>query len=417
MSWPERPLAAELTLHGTTILSVSAVTEVIREALDDERLQDIWVRGEVTNYKHHSRGHRYFSLSEHGERGSVTINCVMWDSYARKLAISPANGMDVIVFGYVRLYAPQGKYQIDVQDLRLAGEGEKHLLVERWKRELAAEGIFSAQRKRALPAFPQKVGVVTSETGAVLHDIVNVLSRRYPVEVVLSPAAVQGETAHTDIVRALCRVDGRVDVIIIGRGGGSFEDLFPFNHPEVVRAIARCSIPVVAAIGHEVDITLSDLAADLRAPTPSAAAELVVPDRVQLQEILKKYRSQMITAVLIRIERGYEDVRSLNERLHPKRFIRKIGENKQDLSDSAERMLRSLETRLERERLMLRELRAVLKGKNPLHLLSAGYCVAQKDNRIVRSVAMIAAGDRLKLRFIDGNSDMRVEEVTYDKKV
>jgi exodeoxyribonuclease VII large subunit len=417
MSWPERPLAAELTSRGMTILSVSAVTEVIREALDDERLQDIWVRGEVTNYTHHSRGHRYFSLSEHGERGSVIINCVMWDSYARKLALCPANGMDVIVFGYVRLYAPQGKYQIDVQDLRLAGEGEKHLLVERWRRELAAEGIFSAERKRPLPAFPERVGVVTSETGAVLHDIVNVLSRRYPVEVVLSPAAVQGETAHTDIARALRLVDGKVDVIIIGRGGGSFEDLFPFNHPDVVRAIARCSTPVVAAIGHEVDITLSDLAADLRAPTPSAAAELIVPERVQLQEIQKKYRHQMINALVIRIEHGYEEIHHLQERLHPKRFVRKIGEHKQDLSDSAERMLRSLSTRLDRERLMLAELRAVLNGKNPLQLLSAGYCVAEKDNRIIRSVTGIATGDRLMLRFIDGNSDVRVEDVTYDKKV
>jgi exodeoxyribonuclease VII large subunit len=417
MSWPESPLVAELTSRGMTILSVSAVTEVIREALDDERLQDIWVRGEVTNYKHHSRGHRYFSLSEHGERGSVIINCVMWDSYARKLALCPANGMDVIVFGYVRLYAPQGKYQIDVQDLRLAGEGEKHLLVERWRRELAAEGIFSAERKRPLPAFPERVGVVTSETGAVLHDIVNVLSRRYPVEVVLSPAAVQGETAHTDIARALRLVDGKVDVIIIGRGGGSFEDLFPFNHPDVVRAIARCSTPVVAAIGHEVDITLSDLAADLRAPTPSAAAELIVPERVQLQEIQKKYRHQMINALVIRIEHGYEEIHHLQERLHPKRFVRKIGEHKQDLSDSAERMLRSLSTRLDRERLMLAELRAVLNGKNPLQLLSTGYCVAEKDNRIIRSVTGIATGDRLMLRFIDGNSDVRVEDVTYDKKV
>jgi exodeoxyribonuclease VII large subunit len=417
MSWPERPLAAEMTSRGTTILSVSAVTAVISEALDDERLQDIWVRGEVTNYKHHSRGHRYFSLSEQGERGNVMINCVMWDSYARKLAISPANGMDVIVFGYVRLYAPQGKYQIDVQDLRLAGEGEKHLMVERWKRELAAEGIFSAERKRQLPAFPQKVGVVTSETGAVLHDIVNVLSRRYPVEVVLSPAAVQGEAAHTGIARALRRVDGKVDVIIIGRGGGSFEDLFPFNHPDVVRAIARCSTPVVAAIGHEVDITLSDLAADLRAPTPSAAAELVVPERVQLQEILKKFRQQMINALVIRIEYGYEEIRSLRERLHKKRFIRKIGEHKQDLSDSAERILRSLLTRLDRERLMLAELRAVLNGKNTQQLLSAGYCVAEKDDRILRSVAGIAPGDRLRLRFIDGNADVGVRDVTYDKKV
>lgn len=409
--------APETGFSGITILSVRAVTEVIREALDDRRLQDIWVRGEVTNYKHHSRGHRYFSLSEQGERGGAMINCVMWDSRARNLAINPANGMDVIVFGYVRLYAPQGKYQIDVMDIRLAGEGEKHLLVERWRRELAEEGLFSAGRKRALPEFPVKVGVVTSETGAVLHDIVNVLSRRFPVEVLLSSAAVQGDMAHLDITQALRLIDGKADVIIIARGGGSFEDLFPFNHPDVVRAIAGSRTPVVAAIGHEVDVTLADLAADLRAPTPSAAAELVVPERIRLFENLQKYRQQLISALMTRSDRGFEEIRYLRERLHPRRFVRRIDGNKQDLSDTGERLIRSLQNRVIRERLVLAKHKAVLEGKNPLQLLSAGYCIAIKDRTVIRALAGITTGDRLSLRFIDGQARVYVEETTYDKKI
>jgi exodeoxyribonuclease VII large subunit len=417
MSWPERPIDAEMTSHGITILRVSEVSEVIREALDDARLQEIWVRGEITNYKHHTHGHRYFSLSEQGSRGIAVINCVMWESFAKSLRFSPENGMDVIVFGYVGLYAPQGKYQLYVQDIRHAGEGEKHLMVERWKQELTSEGLFSPDRKKPLPPYPQRVGVVTSETGAVFHDIVNVISRRYPVEIVLSPTAVQGETASTEIIRAIQRVDGMVDVIIIGRGGGSFEDLFPFNHPDVVRAIATCSLPVVSAIGHEVDVTLSDLAADLRAPTPSAAAELVVPDRIRLIELLGKHRQQMIKSLVARLERAYEELRQYRERLHPKRFERNIADRKQELADMTDRLGRSVATRLEHECLRLNGFRAELEGRNPLRLLSGGYCVAEKDGHLLRSLAGIRPGNRIRLRFLDGNADVQVEQVNYGKKI
>ena len=185
--------------------------------------------------------------------------------------------MEVIITGSVRVYPPHGAYQIQVKEMTRGGAGEKYLLVERWKKELAAEGWFAIERKRPLPSFPTRVGVVTSETGAVIHDIRTVIARRYPVEIVISPTAVQGEDAHREIARAIERVAGRVDVVIVARGGGSFEDLFPFNHPDVVRAIAACPVPVVSAVGHEVDVTLADLAADMRAPTPSAAAELVGP--------------------------------------------------------------------------------------------------------------------------------------------
>ena len=281
MDWFNRPDVA--AVPERTPLRVSELSAIIESLLDNPLLQDIVVRGEVTNYTHHARGHRYFSLSEKGGGNTAAvIKCVMWRSDAERLSFIPSEGMEVVVTGTVRAYAPHGTYQLQVKEMRKAGLGEKFLLIEQWKRQLAAEGCFSLERKRCLPAYPVRVGVVTSETGAVIHDIRTVIGRRYPLEIVISPTAVQGEKAHREIAGAISRLAGMVDVVIVARGGGSFEDLFPFNHPDVVRAIVACPVPVVSAIGHEVDVTLSDLAADLRAATPSAAAELAVPDRLVL---------------------------------------------------------------------------------------------------------------------------------------
>jgi exodeoxyribonuclease VII large subunit len=396
-------------------LRVSELSAIIGELLDDPRLQDIRVRGEVTNYKHHSRGHRYFSLSEKGG-GSTTavIKCVMWRSDAERLPFVPGEGMEVVVSGSVTLYAPHGAYQLQVKKMEKAGIGEKYLLVEQWKKELAALGLFAADRKRELPAFPAKIGVVTSETGAVIHDIRTVVERRYPVAIVISPTAVQGEEAHWEIAAAIRRLAGLVDVVIVARGGGSFEDLFPFNHPDVVRAIAACPVPVVSAIGHEVDVTLADLAADVRAPTPSAAAELVVPDRNILALRLQELRVRMDSVLLGRISWANEEIADLRDRLRPQRFLRRLDERKSATADLAERLLRGLFTLLERDRLLLAELRAALDGRSPRAVLARGYCVAEKDGRVVRGTADIRKEDRLKLRFYDGSSEVTVERVDND---
>jgi len=399
-------------------LRVSELSAIIGELLDDPRLQDIRVRGEVTNYKHHSRGHRYFSLSEKGG-GSTTavIKCVMWRSDAERLPFAPGEGMEVVVSGSVTLYAPHGAYQLQVKKMEKAGIGEKYLLVEQWKKELAALGLFAADRKRELPAFPAKIGVVTSETGAVIHDIRTVVERRYPVAIVISPTAVQGEEAHREIAAAIRRLAGLVDVVIVARGGGSFEDLFPFNHPDVVRAIAACPVPVVSAIGHEVDVTLADLAADVRAPTPSAAAELVVPDRNILALRLQELRVRMDSVLLGRISWANEEVAGLRDRLRPQRFLRRLDERKSATADLAERLLRGLSTLLERDRLLLAELRAALDGRSPRAVLARGYCVAEKDGRVVRGAIDIRKEDRLKLRFYDGSSEVTVERVDHDRNL
>lgn len=399
------------------VQTISGLSRIICEVMEDPRLQDIWVEGEITNYKHHSKGHRYFSLSEELNGRTYVINCAMWRSFARELDFEPVNGMHVLVWGSVEVYEPHGKYQLIVREMNRAGAGEKHLMVQRWKQMLGDEGLFEEGRKKALPRFPQKIGVVTSPAGAARHDIEQVIARRYPAEIVISPAPVQGEGAHREIAAALKRIDGRVDVIIIGRGGGSFEDLFEFNHPDVVRTIAACITPVVSAIGHEVDVTLADFAADLRAATPSAAAELVVPDRRDLAHELQKLNKQLENSLVSRIfyaRRGLEDLRL---RIQPRRIIRRIDEEMQRIVDLEERLNRGTGTRLEREKLKLGQISAVMEGLNPYVPLARGYCIIEKDEAIITSARALTVGDRVMLRLGDGSAEAEIEEVRYDNDV
>lgn len=402
---------------GAGILSIREIASLISSILDDSRLQDIWVRGEVTNFRPHVSGHRYFSLGEQGGSGGAMLQCVIWRSDARRIGGEFRDGMDVLAFGSVTHYAPQGKYQFIVRDLRHAGEGEKHLLLERWKAELAAEGHFSLERKRLLPRFPLRVGVVTSETGAVLQDIRNVIARRYPCEIVLSPTTVQGEGAHREIAAALARLDGLADVIIIGRGGGSFEDLFAFNHPDVVRAISGCRTPVVSAIGHEADVTLADFAADVRAPTPSAAAELVVPDRAMLAEALHESRKKLASSLLGKMDRASREISGFRERIAPGRMMRRIADRQQDLAITAEQLGRALSGRITFQRLVLAGMQEKISGRNPLLLLGRGYAIIEKDGRAQRSTAGISPGDLLAVRMRDGTLAVEVKRVTHDKNV
>jgi exodeoxyribonuclease VII large subunit len=416
MDWFNRPDV--ITVTEKAPLRVSEVSAIIEGLLENPLLQDIFVRGEVTNYTHHARGHRYFSLSEKGGGNTAAvIKCVMWRSDAERLSFIPSEGMEIIVSGTVRAYAPHGSYQLQVKEMRKAGLGEKFLLVEQWKKQLAGEGCFSLDRKRSLPPFPARVGVVTSETGAVIHDIRTVVGRRYPLEIIISPTAVQGELAHREIAAAICRISGLVDVVIVARGGGSFEDLFPFNHPDVVRAIVACPVPVVSAIGHEVDVTLSDLAADIRAATPSAAAELVVPDRLVLTARLHELKSQLNAALQDRVAWAWDEISGLRDRLRPQRFLKKIEERKQNTADLSERFERAFSNRLGRERLLLAEMRTALDSRNPVAVLARGYCVAEKQGSVVKSAGTITKGDRMNIRFYDGSSLVTVEDVDHERNV
>ena len=416
MDWFNRPDVAVIV--ETEPLRVSELSAIIECLLDNPLLQDIRVRGEVTNYTHHARGHRYFSLSEKGGGNTAAvIKCVMWRSDADRLSFNPGEGMEIIVAGTVRAYAPHGSYQLQVKEMRKAGLGEKFLLVEQWKKQLAAEGCFSLERKRCLPTFPARIGVVTSETGAVIHDIRTVVGRRYPLEIIISPTAVQGEQAHREIAGAITRLAGMVDVVIVARGGGSFEDLFPFNHPDVVRAIVACPVPVVSAIGHEVDVTLSDLAADLRAATPSAAAELVVPDRIVLTTRLQELKSLLNASLQARVAWARDEVADMRDRLRPQRFSRKLEERKQNMADLSDRLERAFSNRLGREHLLLAEMKTALDSRNPLAVLARGYCVAEKQGEVVRSSDAITKGDRMKIRFYNGSSQVIVEQVDHERNL
>ena len=399
------------------MLRVSEVSGIIVDALDIPALQNIWIRGEITNYKPQPSGHRYFSLSETIHQSASVLSCKMWQSYARTLDFEPRNGMAVLAFGSVEVYEPYGTYNLIVREMRQAGEGEKHLLVERWKKELAAEGLFAAERKRPLPLFPRRVGVVTSSSGAAFRDICTVIARRYPVEIVLSPTPVQGEGAHREIAAAIRRLAGRVDVIIVGRGGGSFEDLFPFNHPEVVRAIAAAPVPVVSAVGHEVDWVIADLVADCRAATPSAAAELVVPDRAEIGRDLAGLRDRLRTGLMKRAVRGREVLEEVKIRLHPRRLQRRVDDLHERVVDADGRLRGGITRRVERGRLEFAGLQATLAAHSPLALLARGYCIVEKGGRPVRSAREIAREDRLRLRMKDGGGQVRVEEVYHDAEV
>jgi exodeoxyribonuclease VII large subunit len=416
MDWFNRPDVSAVVEKAP--LRVSELSAIIEGLLDNPLLQDILVRGEVTNYTHHARGHRYFSLSEKGGGNTAAvIKCVMWRSDAERLSFNPGEGMEIIVAGTVRAYAPHGSYQLQVREMRKAGLGEKFLLVEQWKKQLAAEGCFSPERKRWLPTFPSRLGVVTSETGAVIHDIRTVVGRRYPLEIIISPTAVQGELAHREIACAITRLAGLVDVVIVARGGGSFEDLFPFNHPDVVRAIVGSPVPVVSAIGHEVDVTLSDLAADLRAATPSAAAEMVVPDRMVLIARLQELKSQLNASLQARVAWAWDEISDLRDRLRPQRFCRKLEERKQNMADLSDRLERAFSNRLGCEKLILAELKTALDSRSPVAVLARGYCVAERNGVIVKSARTVEKGDHMKIRFYDGSSQVIVERVNDERNL
>ncbi len=402
---------------GPAVLGVAEISGIISEALDDERFQEIWIRGEITSYKHHHSGHRYFSLSEQVAGRNYAIKCIMWQSRAQCLDFEPRDGLAVIALGSVQVYEARGDLGFYVQEMLPAGEGEKHLLVERWKRELAAEGLFAEERKKPLPPFPATVGVVTARTGAVLQDILNVIGRRFPVEIMLSSTAVQGDLAHLEIARAIRILDGRVDVIIVARGGGSFDDLFPFNHPDVVRAIACCRTPVVSAVGHEVDHVLCDLAADRRAPTPSAAAELVVPDKSELARELSGGLDRMRTSLEKKVQAAALLLEDLRLRLQPRRIRRRINENREEIAEREESLNRAILAKIERGRSELARQKALLEGRSPLSILSRGYCIAERDGKVIRSARSLNTGDRIRLRMAGGGAKARVEEVYHDKEV
>ncbi len=393
------------------ILSVTQVNLYIKEKLEnDVFMSNVTVKGEISNIKIHSSGHIYMSLKD--EKGF--IRAVMFRGAASKLAFKPDNGMKVVASGRISVYERDGNYQLYIDSMKQEGIGDLHIAFEKLKNQLSEEGLFDTKYKKPLPKYPKKVGVVTAPTGAAIRDIINVLTRRFSYsDVLLYPVLVQGENSAESIVSAIqwFNENKAADVLIIGRGGGSIEDLWSFNEEIVARAIFKSEIPIVSAVGHEVDFTISDFVSDLRAPTPSAAAELVVPDE---RELISKFDN-----VLKRIKLCSSkilDNKRLNLRFYAEKSVLKSPEtlinNEKIYLDSLYKSFENSVMKInEAKKKELSVLVSKLDGLSPLGTLSRGFSVTKdKDGNILRSVKQVKTGDLLKVRLTDGEINTRVEE-------
>jgi exodeoxyribonuclease VII large subunit len=407
------PVRATAPRPSPRILRVTDLNRRVRALLDaDSVLSDVWVEGEVSQPSFPPSGHCFFTLKD----ANTQIRCALFREELGRAAVPPAHGMNVIVHGRVRAYEAQGVYQLYVESITPAGAGDLHARYEALRAELTAAGLFDEGRKRPVPRWPRRIGVVTSPVGAVWRDITNVLRRRYPlVELVLSPTVVQGATAAPAIERALRRLyaqDG-IDTIILARGGGSLEDLWPFNEERVVRAVADAPVPIVVGVGHESDVTLADFAADLRAPTPSAAAELATPDGTQLRAILGRLRDRSGSA----LEKVAADRRRFvdAERRALAGLAPDIDAARQRAADLLDRGGRVLADRVERRRLALAATADALRTLSPTATLERGYAVARSaDGRILRDAAETSAGEPLQVILARGTVESRVERTRAD---
>jgi exodeoxyribonuclease VII large subunit len=394
------------------IQTVSEVTAHIRDLFElDETLQDIWVSGEVSNMTRATSGHWYFTLKDSDSQ----LRCVMWRSSAALQSVVPQNGDALEVHGRVGVYEPRGEYQLYADLIRPVGVGDLYQQFERLKARLAEEGLFDAERKRRWPDFPHQIGVVTSPTGAALQDVLNVLRRRFPLaEVILSPTMVQGAEAAPQIARALERLNTHteVDVILLCRGGGSIEDLWPFNEEIVARAIAASRIPVITGVGHETDFTIADFVSDERAPTPSAAAAQATPDIAEFQEHLRYLDARLYESIQDTITRAEDNLNALQRALghvSPESHIRTSRQRIDDLNARLAYGQRRMISLL-RERLGSRT--AALMAANPEAILKRGYAIVTRseDGRRVASELDAAPGTGITIRLRDGELKARVED-------
>ncbi len=380
------------------MMTVSAVNQYIKALLSsDINLSGLWVQGEISNFKLHTSGHAYFSLKDSGG----VLRCVMFRSRAAGLAFRPRDGMKVLVYGNITVYERDGAYQLYAERMEPDGVGALYLAFEELKKRLAAEGLFDPGRKKPIPFLPDCVGVITSETGAVIQDIKNVLFRRFPtMHLKIFPSAVQGETAAEQIAAALTYVSRTkcCDVVILARGGGSIEDLWPFNEELTARAIAACRVPVISAVGHETDYTIADFTADFRAPTPSAAAELVVPELNVLRASLDTYTGKMRLVPRNNIQLKRMELE--RAAAHPvfRRPFECIQVRRQLLSDFQERMAECLVRAAERQRQRIQALQGRLQALNPMAVLERGYGIVQTaDGKMITDPAEASAGDALSI--------------------
>lgn len=399
------------------VLTVSELNKYIKDLISrDIVLSGLWVKGEISNFKSHYSGHFYFTLKD--EKG--VLKCVMFRSNAASLVFVPEDGMKVLIRGYISVFERDGQYQLYAEEMQPDGVGALYVAFERLKKKLLSEGLFDEGRKRPLPYLPGAIGVVTSSTGAVIRDIINVLSRRfYNVNIKLYPVQVQGEQAAGQIASAVRRLNelGNVDVIIVARGGGSLEELWAFNEEIVARSIFESRIPVISAVGHETDFTISDFVADVRAPTPSAAAELVMPERTVVENRLDSLKMRLRNAVSKKTAVERLTLKRLCESVAFKQPYNKIYQERMLLDVQKRYMQKALTVLSTEYRNRLKLLAARLDTLSPLNSLARGYSIirAEKDDTLVKSVKSVRIGDRLEVFLTDGRLNCMVEEIKGDE--
>lgn len=397
----------------TRALTVSELTEYIKQLVDsDMLLSHVWVSGEISNFKLHTSGHMYFSLKDEG----AVIKCVMFRSQIGRLKFKPDNGMKVITRGYVSVYPAGGTYQIYVDDMQPDGTGALYLAYEQLKNKLQAKGYFDESRKKRIPVLPCAIGVITSPTGAAIRDIIHILNRRYPnCRIIVYGAQVQGAEAPPQLIRGIQYFNRmkNVDTIILARGGGSLEDLWPFNDERLAEAILQSDIPIISAVGHETDFSISDFVADLRAPTPSAAAELVMPEKRVLKDNLRVIEKRITASLLNRVKHEKMRFDRLKGSVSLKRPYELVNQKRQFLDDLERNLVKLSKAKIQDHKNALMILAGKLDALSPLTVLTRGYAVVQKpDGTVVRSADDLSHGDEFDVTVKDGKF-----RAIYDTKV
>jgi exodeoxyribonuclease VII large subunit len=398
---------------STPAWTVTELTHYLRELLSsDHNLQDLWVQGEVSNFSRPSSGHLYFTVKDN----SAALKCVMWRNAVLRQDYIPRDGDAVEVHGAIGIYEANGVYQLYADVIRPAGEGLLYQEFLRLKARLEAEGLFDPARKRPIPPWPRTIGIVTSPTGAALRDMLNTLRRRFPlVQVVLAPTPVQGDEAPSGIVQALqslCQV-AHPDLVLVARGGGSIEDLWAFNDERVARAIAACPAPVITGVGHETDFTIADFVADLRAPTPTAAAELATPNRDDLRDELAGLAARLAGAVDAQVAAHRQQLTQRLHRLQLRSPQARLRTDRQRIDDYTRRAATGMAHSLQLHRARLNGLEQRLLTLNPLAVLARGFAVvSHADGQIIRSVAQVRPGDAVTVRLNDGRFEAQAVKTT-----
>ena len=406
-------------------ITVTQLTRYIKYKIDNgTNLNEVFLKGEISNFKAHSRGHFYFTIKDEGSR----INAIMFSSQTKKIKFVPTDGMKVLVTGKISVFEANGAYQIYVNDMLEDGVGNLYVAYEQLKKKLEEEGLFRKELKRKIPKIPNRVGVITAPTGAAIKDIISTIKRRWPlVEIILFPSLVQGENAKDDIVRQIERAkDYDLDTLIVGRGGGSIEDLWPFNEEIVARAIFDCNIPVISAVGHEIDFTIADFVADLRAPTPTGAAELSVPQSADVKTYLEQLKIRLNKSLQNRLNLKRQKLNEIKKRQifkNPitiyqakelmysnvldnfKHVTASLLNDKRNMLNNvtSSYIFKNHELLIEKQKNKYSLILSKLETLSPLKTIQRGYTITKKDNKVITKKSMLKKGDKLEISFSDGD--------------